>query len=89
MISAEFILVSPKIASLLIQQCMVENTILCNDIITIKKENFEYEFEVLSTYNIIDNGVHTIKYEVSPLYDKEAKEIIRKLRILDIDTDSK
>ncbi len=90
MVSAEFILVSTEMKNpILIQQCMIENLIFNNDIITIKKENFDYEFEIISMYNVIDNGVHMIKYDVIPLYGDQTKEIIRKLRIIDIDTDSK
>jgi hypothetical protein len=70
---AEFFLTLPDLKPILIQKCQVENTIFNNDIITIKKDDFECEFEVISIYNLIDNGVHTMIYSLTPLNKEETK----------------
>ncbi len=54
------------------------------DIVMITMENFSYEFEIVSVINVIDNGVHRMDIIINPLYDKEKKEIIRKIKINNI-----
>lgn len=85
MIEADFLLNIGHGNTLLIEKCNIHNLLMENDIITIKRENFEYEFEIMSLSNMIDNGVHRIVFTIGALYERELVEIVRKIRILDLD----